>query len=199
MATLSDLIDQGSHSHAPGWLDMLGQSQGFCEGAVWQARAVAPETTSDEASITARAFAEGEAAGRAAAEADHARAMAEMQAVRSAFAALDKSASEALAQELAQTVLALCASVLGEYAIDPAPLEQRCVSAAARFGGMAGACRLHLHPADIALLGDEARQAWDIIPDHALERGALRLEGADGAMADGPAEWQQAIARALQL
>jgi flagellar assembly protein FliH len=54
-----------------------------------------------------------------------------------------------------------------------------------------------LHPDDLAMLDDAALVGWQIVPDAGLDRGGLLLEGADGAVADGPSEWRRAIAAAL--
>jgi flagellar assembly protein FliH len=57
---------------------------------------------------------------------------------------------------------------------------------------------LRLHPDDAALI--EAGDAGGMViePDPTLERGSLVLEGPDGTVRDGPAEWRRAIAAALQ-
>ena len=146
----------------------------------------------------ARAFAEGEAAGRAAAEAAAREAIAHARALRLNFRALDEAALGVLAQELAATVEALCADVLGDYAVDSAALARRCEAAAARLGsGWAGAV-LHLHPDDAASLPDGALAGWNIAADPALERGALVIAGPDGAVRDTPADWRRSLAESLR-
>ena len=57
---------------------------------------------------------------------------------------------------------------------------------------------IRLNPADIALVSKACRNDWKIVPDASLARGALRIETADGGIEDGPAQWRQAIAEALQ-
>lgn len=146
----------------------------------------------------ARAFAQGEAAGRAAAEADARQEMARARAMRLNFRALDEAALGVLAGELAATVEALCHQVLGDYALDGTALAKRCEAAAARLGsGWAGAV-LHLNPDDLAALPQGALAGWQIAPDPALERGALVIEGPDGAVRDTPADWRRALAEALR-
>jgi flagellar assembly protein FliH len=39
--------------------------------------------------------------------------------------------------------------------------------------------------------------ALEVLPDPALERGALRIETQAGGVEDGPAHWHRAIAEAL--
>ena len=57
---------------------------------------------------------------------------------------------------------------------------------------------IHLHPDDIGLVSAQLAQDWQIVPDTALTRGALRIETASGGVEDGPAQWRHAIAEALR-
>jgi flagellar assembly protein FliH len=159
-----------------------------------------PDQTSDLLrEAEARAFAKGEAAGRAAARAEACQDMARARALRLHFRALDEAALSVLAAELAATVEALCGQVLGDYALDGAALAERCKVAAARLGsGWTGAV-LHLHPDDVAALPDGALAGWTIASDPAMDRGALVIEGADGAVRDTPADWRRALAQALRV
>lgn len=146
----------------------------------------------------ALAYAEGEAAGRLAAAAEMEAHTAAQRALRLAFRALDEAAISVLADDLAETVLALCDQVLAECAVDRAALLARCHAAAARIGGAAEQLVLHLHPDDIAMLGERALGLWRLAPDTGLERGSVTVEGPEGAVSDGPAEWRRAIAAALR-
>lgn len=195
-------------SDAPVWLAQLGEGGGFREALPFgepepPTPAPAPEPAPPEpapdpaAEALARAHAEGLAAGRAAAEAEAAALGARQRALRLAFRALDETALGVLADDLAATVMALCDAVLGEAAIDRASLAARCDAAARRIGGAAENLTLHLHPEDIAMLGADALAGWRVTPDPALERGSVLIEGADGAVSDGPAEWRRAIAAGL--
>lgn len=200
--------DEGA---APGWMALLGEGSGFREAALFGApepESVPPprpepdpvETPSDPlADAIARAFAEGERAGRAAAEAEAEARAARQRAIRLTFRALDEAALGVLADDLAATVVHLCEGVLGEAAREPASLRERCIAAARRIGGAAEALVLHLHPADIALLGEEALAGMRLMPDPALEPGNVVIEGPEGTISDGPAEWRRAIAAALRL
>lgn len=198
---------------APRWFEALGAPQGFRPGAPFardseaaMEPASAPDPDRDleasppdpQAEALARAFAEGEAAGRAAAKADHAGELAHARALRLNFRALDEAALGVLAEELAATVEALCQRVLGDYALDGAALAARCEAAAARLGGGWAGAVLHLHPEDAANLPDGALAGWHIATDPALERGALLIEGPDGAVRDTPADWRRALAEALR-
>lgn len=146
----------------------------------------------------ALAYAEGEAAGRAAAAEEIEAHAAAQRALRLSFRALDEAAMSVLTDELAATVMALCNQVLGGFAVDRGALLARCQAAAARIGSAAEALVLHLHPDDIAMLGEAALATWRLAPDTGLERGSVTVEGPDGAVSDGPAEWRRAIAAALR-
>lgn len=193
----------------PGWLAQLGEGDGFREASLFGApepepapppppppRDAAPDPL---AQAIARAFAEGERAGRAAAEAEGEARAARQRALRLSFRTLDEAASEVLADDLAATVLYLCDGVIGEAARDPVALRERCIVAARRIGGAAEHLVLHLHPDDIALLGEEVLEAMRLVPDAALEHGSVVIEGPEGTISDGPTEWRRAIAAALRL
>jgi len=192
----------------PGWLAMLGDPAEF--------RATSPFGTGERAlpasdppdphaappdlaaDALARAFAEGEAAGRAAMQAEAEAAATRQRALRLALRTLDEAAQSALSHDLAETVIALCDAALAGAVIDKDVLAARCAAAAARIGAAAEALTLHLHPDDVALLGDDALGGWQVTPDPALERGSVQIESTDGAVSDGPAEWRRAIAAAVR-
>lgn len=194
----------------PGWLALLGEggpeSARFREAALFAAPvepaapvpSPEPSEVDHHAQAIARAFAQGEAAGRAAAQTEAAQDAARHRALRLAFRALDEAAAGVLADDLAATVLHLCDSVLGDAARDADALRVRCIAAARRIGGAAEALALHLHPDDIALLGEDALAGMALVPDPALEPGSLVIEGSEGTIHDGPAEWRRAIAAALR-
>ncbi|MBI1402553.1 MAG: hypothetical protein GC147_05010 [Porphyrobacter sp.] len=194
----------------PGWLALLGEAGSFREALPFAAPAPdpapAPASHGEPAAAPAPpgpdplalAYERGEAAGRAAAEAEAAADAARRRALRLAFHGLDEAARDVLAADLAETVIALCETVLQDHAADREALLARCHAAAARIGGAAGTLRLHLHPEDIAELDPGALGDWTVIADSAIERGGLLLEGPDGAVRDGPADWRRAIAAAVR-
>lgn len=212
MANLSEWIGALAEPAAaqPGWMAMLAEPQAFREALPFAQRpetanppALHPVPESDPdpepgADALAEAYAQGEAAGRAAAEADAAAEAARQRTLRLAFRALDEAALAALSQDLAETVITLCNGALAGAALDGDALLARCHAAAQRIGGAAAALRLHLHPDDIALIGAEALAGWAVVPDPTLERGGVLIEGADGAISDGPADWRRAIAAAVR-
>lgn len=198
---------------APGWLALLeaGEPAGepFRETLPFGAPPppsppppVAPEPEAPVADpiaeARARAYAEGEAAGRAAAEAEGEARAARQRMLRLAFRTLDEAARSVLAEDLAATVAGLCEQVLAGAAIDRDGLLARCAAAAQRIGGAAETLALHLHPDDIALIGAAPLPGWRIVPDAELERGAVLIEGPDGSVSDGPADWRRAIAAAVR-
>jgi flagellar assembly protein FliH len=194
-----------SDSPAPGWLALLGEPADFRETLPFGAPAPLPqpppahepEPAPAAEDALALAYADGAAAGRAAGEAEAARDAARQRSLRLAFRALDEAARDVLAGDLADTVIALCDGVLGARASDRDALMTRCHAAARRIGGAASALRLHLHPSDIEAIDPEALADWSVIADSAIEAGGLMLEGPDGAVRDGPADWRRAIAAAV--
>lgn len=209
MANLSEWIGAVAQPHAapPSWMAMLAEPQAFREAlpfAQRQETAAEPEPESEPepavpaADVLAQAYAEGVVAGRAAAEAEAAAEAARQRTLRLAFRALDEAALAALSQDLSETVITLCDGALAGAALDGDALLARCHAAARRIGGAAATLRLHLHPDDIALIGAEALAGWAVVPDPTLERGGVLIEGADGAISDGPADWRRAIATAVR-
>lgn len=207
MANLSEWIGALAEPAAaqPGWMALLAEPEAFREALPFAkapepapAPEPEPEPAAPEVDALALAYAEGVAAGRAAAEAEASAEAARQRTLRLAFRALDEAALAALSQDLAETVIALCNGALAGAALDRDALLARCEAAARRIGGAAVALRLHLHPDDITLIGAEALAGWAVTPDPALERGGVLIEGADGAVSDGPAEWRRAIAAAVR-
>lgn len=189
---------------APGWLALVGSGAAFCEALPFGEPEPEPNPMPDapapdpRAEALLAAFARGKAAGRAEAAAEAEDRAARHRALRLTFHALDEAALGVLAADLAATVLTLTEAVLGEVAVDRAGLLARCAEAARRIGGAAESLALHLNPEDIALIGDEGIAGWNIVPDPAIARGALRIESPEGAVSDGPEEWRRAIAAAVR-
>ncbi len=133
-----------------------------------------------------------EAASAARAAEDEARARIEL-----ALGRMDASHLQELEQRLRQTVLTLCEDVIGAVAVDPAALTARIGIAAAMLARAADERVIRLHPEDLALVSAFLPEDWHFEPDPALERGALRVEGAAGGVEDGPALWRAALEDAL--
>lgn len=148
-----------------------------------------------------QAFAAGYAQGAADAEAAFAEAIAAQEAARArislAFGRLDAELARDLEAHLRETVLALCAPLLAEFAADPEALARRVEAAAAMLARAADERVIRLHPEDLALVGARLPEDWHFEPDPTLERGALRIEGAAGGVEDSPAGWLRALTEAL--
>lgn len=166
-----------------------------------EALAVVPgETPPDPVAL---AFAEGLAAGaaQAYAEAEAAeRAAAEARArLTFSFARLDADLAEQLRDKLHETVIALCEATLQPLALDAGALARRVETAVGMFVRADDERVIRLHPDDLTLVAGQLPADWTFVPDPALERGALRVETANGGMEDGPAQWRIAITEALRL
>ena len=199
MANLSELLHVPTPPAASCWIDTLGQSTSdFVAG--WPATPVRePDDAEDPVSTAlAAAYRDGEAAGRAAADAERALANAQEKTLGIAVKALDEAASEALAEALAQCVAALCEETLAPVGLDHDALRKRCRRAAAQLAAAPGQCRLHHHPDDGPALASLSRAGWTLVADDSFSRGSIRLEGPDGALVDGPDEWRRAIVAALR-
>ncbi|MEO0906026.1 MAG: FliH/SctL family protein [Pseudomonadota bacterium] len=121
-----------------------------------------------------------------------------VQALRLNLRSLDQAASDALAAELADTVVTLCRHVLADFATDPQILLAHCHEAASRLGTGISQCKLHLNPDDLAAFDPAVLEQWDVVEDDTIARGALRFEGVDGAVSHGPDDWANAIAAAIR-
>lgn len=121
-----------------------------------------------------------------------------VQALRLNLRSLDQAASDALAAELADTVVTLCRHVLADFATDPQILLAHCHEAASRLGTGISQCKLHLNPDDLAAFDPAVLEQWDVVEDDTIARGALRFEGVDGAVSHGPDDWASAIAAAIR-
>lgn len=141
----------------------------------------------------AQGYADAEAeAGRRVAENDAAR-----EALALAFVRLDREIEEDLRTRLRDTVIALCEATLAPAAIDPEALSARVARAAALLARADDDRIIRLHPDDIVLIAPRLASEWHVIPDPALERGAVRVEASTGGIEDGPAQWRRALAEAL--
>lgn len=182
-------------------LAKFAPSAGF-QGDARFALASEPAVPEDHAEDPlARAFSEGFAAGADQAQAE-ARAVASAEsaareALGLAFARLDQTLAEQLRQRLRDTVAALCEEALAPMALDEAALLRRIERALALFVRADDERVIRIHPDDMALIAPEMAQDWQVLPDPALDRGALRVETANGGVEDGPAQWRLAIAEAL--
>ena len=152
--------------------------------------------------LRARAWEEGYGAGCAETQQAADAAAAELAAGRSrlelTLARLDAEQEELLRKRLFAAIEALCEASLAPLQLDRAALAARVERAAAMLARADDERILRLHPADLELVGDMLPEGLEVRADAALERGALRLETANGGVEDGPAHWRRAIAEALE-
>jgi flagellar assembly protein FliH len=148
------------------------------------------------------AFAEGYAAGAAEAQAQADERMLADAAAREglglAFSKLDRELEEELRQRLRDTVAALCEAAIAPLALDQDALLRRVERAVSLLARADDERVVRLHPDDIVLLSERFAADWQVVPDRTLERGALRVETANGGVEDGPDLWRREIAEALR-
>ncbi len=215
MANSSDWIAQvgggsgiGTNATQPGWIAELAlsdtQVRGFRDISPFALPGTPLPTAPPgglhedaEAQAYRRGLADGEAQAAQSADAALIESREQYRRLRLAFQTLDAGARDALAGDLNATVLALCAQVLGDYALDRDNLLARCHAAAARLGGGPGGLTLTLHPETRALLDEGTLAGWTLGEDATLAPGSLRLTGPDGSAREGPEDWSRAIAEAL--
>jgi flagellar assembly protein FliH len=185
-------------------LTALGGGNGaFTRDARFGVRAapVAPPPEPEPADPLEEAFALGYAQGAQDADEAASAARAAEDAARGrielALGRMDAAQVQELEQSLRQTVLTLCETVIGAVALDPAALTARIGIAAGMLARAADERVIRLHPEDLTLVGAFLPEDWHFEPDSALERGALRVEGAAGGVEDGPALWRAALEDAL--
>ena len=181
-------------------LHLLAVGSGFAPDPRF-AGSFSATTASDPEDSCKRAWDEGHAAGctetqRAADTAAAAQAAARGK-IEMTLARLDTEQQELLRQRLFVAIEVLCEASLEPLKLDRDALAARVDRAAAMLARADDERLLRLHPADIALVGDALPAGLEVRPDPALERGALRLETANGGVEDGPAHWRRAIAEAL--
>ncbi len=144
-----------------------------------------------------KAYEEGRAPGRAEAIEEIMAEDTAREKVRFAVTRLDEKMTRELSDRLAATVAGLCEATLAPLALDADALQRRCEAAAAMVGEANPELVLALNPADIALLDPAFAASHKIEADPSLARGELRVEGSEGGVSDGPAQWRAAIETAL--
>lgn len=165
------------------------------------AHQAAPDDT-ETLDTVAQAWAEGYARGMGEAQEAAAQIIAEQDAARTrielSLSRLDAAMQSDLKDRLRETVIALCEAAIAPAALDPESLARRVERAAAMLARAEDARVIRLHPEDLALIAARLPEDWHFEPDAALERGALRVEGATGGVEDGPEQWRIALHEALR-
>jgi len=149
-----------------------------------------------------RAFAEGYAAGaeeaREAAATNAEAEAAVREALTLSLTRLTRELADQLRQRMRDTVAALCEEALAPLALDEDALMRRIDRAVALFARADDERVIRLNPDDLKCISPRLAKEWQVVADPALERGALRVEAANGGVEDGPAQWRQAIAEAFE-
>ncbi len=181
---------------------LAATASGFVSDPRFGAAAAAARTMETEVEDPlARAWSDGHAAGYAEAQAEaQARAEADDAArtrIEMKLARLDAEHAEELRQRLLATVEALCESAIAPLALDKDALLARVTRAAGMLARADDERVLRLHPDDLKLVAKRLPADLEVQPDPRLERGAIRVEAANGGVEDGPDNWRRAIAEAL--
>lgn len=178
---------------------------GFSRDPRFASAAAAPPPVMAEPAtdpITA-AFTEGFTAGcneaMDAAENAAREAHAAREKIQFSFARLDAELAETLRHKLVETVTVLCETVLHPLTLDADALARRVEKAVAMFVRADDERVIRLHPDDLDLVAGKLPADWEFLEDPSIERGALRVETANGGVEDGPAQWRAAITEALRL
>jgi flagellar assembly protein FliH len=124
-------------------------------------------------------YAAGHAEGSAAAQQQLQRRMAELDALYDAAARPLQVLDEQTGQELARLAMVVAQRVIAhELQLSPTLVIQAVRQAATALPAATRELRVHLHPADLALLRESgaAESHWQLLADPALGRGDCRLE-----------------------
>lgn len=193
MADLSLLISRSAGRFTA---DARFDGTGAVADEAWAAMPV-PAPLDPLAAAHDAGFAAGIAAGRAEGLAHGEAARECRDRLGFSFARLDVELAETLRQRLHATVVALCEAALAPLALDVPALVRRIERAAAMFMRADDERVIRLNPDDLAVVQGLLPPDWTFLPDPALTRGALRVETQSGGVEDGPVQWRQAIAEAL--
>jgi len=198
--TMSDYAQPAARESERATLAALGaRSSGFARDIRFGLAIVEPEAPFDAVTDAfARGYAQGAEEGANAAHTQIATEDAARHRIETALARMDAAETEAFAARLKDTALALCQAVLGEAAIAPANLAARVETAAALFNRATDERVIRMHPEDLALVHGRLPETWHCEPDPTAERGAVRIETANGGVEDGPAQWRAALDEALR-
>lgn len=145
-----------------------------------------------------RGRADGFREALALAEARAAEAEAARGRIELALARLDEQHAAELRETLRQTVLVLCEEAVAPLALDEEGLCRRIERAVAMLQRRQDEAVVRLHPDDLALVAERLPPGLAVESDAALERGALRIDTADGGIEDGPRQWRAILAEALR-
>ena len=149
------------------------------------------------AAAHAAGYAEGVEAALAEVAATGERDRALLIALTDALQADDRVDRDAVARRLRQTVLLLVTRLVGDIGIAPDLLASRIEAAADLLSDAAESAMLRVHPDDVALLEGKLPRQIFAIGDASVARGAFVLESASTIVEDGPEEWLEQLALAI--
>lgn len=145
----------------------------------------------------AAGYAEGAAAAQAAQAAERGGLDAFGRALAAAFADEARVDRDQVARQLRQTVMYLVTRLVGETGVSADLLNQRVGAAVDLLADAAESAILRLHPDDMALVDGKLPKTVFAVADAALERGAFALESASTIIEDGPSQWLEQLAQAV--
>ena len=149
------------------------------------------------AAAHAAGYADGVEAALAEVAATGERDRALLIALTDALQADDRVDRDAVARRLRQTVLLLVTRLVGDIGIAPDLLARRIEAAADLLSDAAESAMLRVHPDDVALLEGKLPRQIFAIGDASVARGAFVLESASTIVEDGPEEWLEQLAQAI--
>jgi flagellar assembly protein FliH len=145
----------------------------------------------------AAGYAEGMAAAAAELQASGDRDRALIAQLAQGLSAGGHIDRESLAERLRATVLSLATRIVGEVGIAPDVLAGRITAATDCLADATESAMLRVHPDDVALLDGRLPRTVFAIGDTTLARGSFVLESASTVVEEGPAEWLEQLATAI--
>lgn len=149
------------------------------------------------AAAHAAGHAEGVAATLAQVAADAGRDRALAEALGAALGKGIGFDRERLARQLRQTVLLLVGRLVGDIGVSGELLAGRIESAVDCLADSAESALLRLNPADVVLVDGRLPKTLFPIGDPAVARGSFVLESASTIVEDGPDQWLDQLAAAI--
>ena len=142
-------------------------------------------------------FAEGEAAGLAAAEENAARDRRLLADLTVALGQSGRIDRDRVARHLRQTVMLLVGKLVGETGVSADLLATRVAAATDLLADAAESALLRVNPADVALLEGRLPGTLFAAGDASIARGGFVLESASTVVEDGPDMWLEQLAATI--
>ena len=142
-------------------------------------------------------FAEGEAAGLAAAEENATRDRRLLADLTVALGQSGRIDRDRVARHLRQTVMLLVGKLVGETGVSADLLATRVAAATDLLADAAESALLRVNPADVALLEGRLPGTLFAAGDASIARGGFVLESASTVVEDGPDMWLEQLAATI--